>query len=91
VSSSLEGVNAGGVVRFSIPKVNGFDTALVSGWEAAVLRLIRCNIFVMLVIGPEMGLGRPASAALRLSDADWREVRCDKFGTCRTNNCQRPR
>jgi len=54
-------------------------------------RIFRCNFVVVLVIGSEMGLGRPASAAPRPSDADWREVPCDKFGTCRTNNCQRSR
>ena len=44
-SSDLEGVNAGGVVRFCIPKLNGFDTALVPGWEADSLRLFRCSFF----------------------------------------------
>jgi len=62
----LEGVNTGGVVRFSIPKVNGFDTAPASGGEAAALRLLRCNFFVVLSIGSDMGLGRPASAAAPL-------------------------
>ena len=44
-SSDLEGVNAGGVVRFCILKLNGFDTALVPGWEVVSLRLFRCNFF----------------------------------------------
>ena len=34
-SSDLEGVNTGGAVRFGIPKLNGFYTAL--GWEALAL------------------------------------------------------
>ena len=32
-SSYLEGVGVGGVVRFGFLKVNGFDTALASGWR----------------------------------------------------------
>ena len=75
-SSSLDGVNTDSVARFSIPKVNGFDTALMPSWEAAELRLFRCSSFAeqgtvstlsfMLVIGSEVGFGRRASAAAPL-------------------------
>ena len=70
---SLDGVDTGSVVRSSIPKVNGCDTALMLGWEVAALRLFRCNSFAeqgtvstlssMLVVGSEVGLGCRASAA----------------------------
>jgi hypothetical protein len=73
---SLEegGVAGKGVVRFSIPKANGFDTALVfAGEGAAALRLLRCSFFVedcalpalsvAPVPGSETGLGRPAFTA----------------------------
>ena len=69
-------MNAGGVVRFSTPKLNGFDTALVLGWVAEALRPFRCSFFaeqgavstlsLVLVIGSEVGLGRPASTAAPL-------------------------
>ena len=69
----LEGVNTGSDFRFSIPKVNGFDTALTLGWEVAALRLFRCSSFsqqgavttlsFVLAIGSEVRLGRRASAA----------------------------
>ena len=38
-SFDLEGVNAGWVVCFGIPKWNAFDTVFAPGWEAVVLRL----------------------------------------------------
>ena len=71
--SSLEGVDTGSVVRFSIPKVNGFNTALMLGWEVAAFGLFRYNSFAeqgtvstlssILVTGSEVGLDRRASAA----------------------------
>ena len=78
-SSGLEGANAGGggVVRFGVPKWNGFEEALAPGWEAVALQLFRCNFFgvrggelgvvfalsFVPVPGSEMGLSRRASAA----------------------------
>ena len=78
-SSSLEGVYTGSFVRFSIPKVNGFDTELMRGWEVVALRLFQYStsseqftvsaLSFMLVIGSGVGLVRQL---LHLENADWR-------------------
>ena len=91
VNLSLQGVDTSSVVRFSIPKVNGFDTPLMPSWEVAALRLFRCSFFSeqgtastpssMLIIGLEVGFGRRASAvALRRMRRD-RQLRLGRMNS----------